>query len=111
MEAAYPARIQAVCRGGGPRSAGSAPPAGQGLRIFGPQCSGIQGRTGLWLWHPESRSLTVPHALQDLLMSYNIGVDRDKERRDLMSATAARVGFSLPDFPDETLAQEQENKS
>eukprot|EP00891_Asterochloris_glomerata_P006876 jgi/Astpho2/6876/e_gw1.00106.59.1_t len=54
------------------------------------------------------------HSVQeykDLLMSYNIGVDRDKERRDLMSSTAARVGFSLPDFPDETLAQEQENKS
>ena len=43
-------------------------------------------------------------------MSYNIAVDREKERRDLMSATAARVGFSLPDFPDETLAQEQEKK-
>ena len=40
-------------------------------------------------------------ALQALLLSYNIGVDREQERRKLMSDTAARVGLRMPKYAEE----------
>ena len=39
--------------------------------------------------------------MQALLLSYNIGVDREQERRKLMSATAARVGLRMPEYAEE----------
>ncbi|DBA94060.1 hypothetical protein WJX77_011840 [Trebouxia sp. C0004] len=36
-----------------------------------------------------------------LLLSYNIGVDREQERRKLMSDTAARVGLRMPKYAEE----------
>jgi len=36
-----------------------------------------------------------------LLLSYNIGVDREQERRKLMSDTAARCGLRLPKFAED----------
>lgn len=38
---------------------------------------------------------------QALLLSYNIGVDREQERRKLMSDTAARVGLRMPKYAEE----------
>lgn len=40
-------------------------------------------------------------SLQALLLSYNIGVDREQERRKLMSDTAARVGLRMPKYAEE----------
>ncbi len=40
-------------------------------------------------------------AMQALLLSYNIGVDREQERRKLMSDTAARVGLRMPKYAEE----------
>lgn len=40
-------------------------------------------------------------AMQALLLSYNIGVDREQERRKLMSDTAARVGLRMPQYAEE----------
>ncbi|KAL3151518.1 hypothetical protein ABBQ38_012517 [Trebouxia sp. C0009 RCD-2024] len=36
-----------------------------------------------------------------LLLSYNIGIDREQERRKLMSDTAARVGLRMPKYAEE----------
>lgn len=33
---------------------------------------------------------------QDLLLSYNIGIDRDVRQRQIIKSTAALVGFKLP---------------
>ena len=38
---------------------------------------------------------------QALLLSYNIGVDREQERRKLMSDTAERVGLRMPKYAEE----------
>ena len=38
---------------------------------------------------------------QALLLSYNIGVDREQERKKLMSDTAARVGLRMPKFAED----------
>ena len=35
-------------------------------------------------------------ALQDLLLSYNIGIDRETRQRNLVKSSAASVGLQLP---------------
>lgn len=36
---------------------------------------------------------------QDLLLSYNIGIDREKRQQDTMRRSAASVGLQLPEAP------------
>ncbi len=38
--------------------------------------------------------------VQELLLSYNIGVDRDVRQRRMVQSTAARVGLRLPTTDD-----------
>jgi hypothetical protein len=39
--------------------------------------------------------------MQELLLSYNIGIDRDVRQRQMIKSTAALVGFKLPDLEAE----------
>jgi hypothetical protein len=39
------------------------------------------------------------HALQELLLSYNIGIDRDTRQKQMIHNTAALVGLRLPVLP------------
>lgn len=41
------------------------------------------------------------HPLQELLLSYNIGIDRDARQKQMIINTAARVGLRLPIVPQE----------
>jgi hypothetical protein len=34
--------------------------------------------------------------LQELLLSYNIGIDRQARQKEMIESTAARVGLRLP---------------
>ena len=61
--------------------------------------------TPFWYTHsscnqtPEDRIPRGWHAgLQELLYSYNIGVDRQKRQRQKLSDSARSVGLSLPDW-------------
>jgi ribosomal protein L12E/L44/L45/RPP1/RPP2 len=36
------------------------------------------------------------YRLQELLLSYNLGVDPDERNKEMVAKTAARVGFQLP---------------
>ncbi|CAL5228201.1 g11288 [Coccomyxa viridis] len=40
------------------------------------------------------------HHERELLLSYNIGVDRDARQRRMVQSTAARVGLRLPTTDD-----------
>ena len=37
---------------------------------------------------------------QELLLSYNIGVDRESRQRNMVKDAAARVGLGVPNFPE-----------
>ena len=45
-------------------------------------------------------------AAQDLLTSYNIGIDRQTRQREDISKSAARAGLQLPEHWDERKAYE-----
>ncbi len=51
--------------------------------------------------------------MQELLLSYNIGIDRDERQRKLVQSTAARVGLRLPitDDGQEGYAELDESKA
>lgn len=46
-------------------------------------------------WHSERISCC---AAQELLASYNIGINREKEQRQKLTDSARRVGLSIPRF-------------
>ena len=54
----------------------------------------------LWLWDPAFRVQLNKCLVQELLLSYNIGVDRDARQRRMVQSTAARVGLRLPTTDD-----------
>jgi hypothetical protein len=49
--------------------------------------------------HVEPSDPRTPHAQQDLLRSYNLGLDPDERNKRMVEATARRVGFALPSEP------------
>jgi len=54
----------------------------------------------LALWHCNITSEPFDVHGQELLLSYNIGVDRDVRQRKMVQSTAARVGLRLPTTDD-----------
>ncbi len=51
----------------------------------------------------------VPHQracdTQELLLSYNIGIDHDARQRDTIRRSAASVGLQLPQAPQDRVSQ------
>eukprot|EP00884_Botryococcus_braunii_P014074 jgi/Botrbrau1/22668/Bobra.0132s0014.1 len=48
------------------------------------------------------------HEQRALLLSYNIGIDRDVRQRQMIRSTAALVGFKLPDLGSEEVNEEDQ---
>jgi hypothetical protein len=45
--------------------------------------------------------LPPPHPIQSLLKRYNIGKDADDRNKEMVAAVAKRVGFKLPESPED----------
>jgi len=50
----------------------------------------------------------VPSQSQDLLLSYNIGVDRVATRQQQLQRSARSVGWDLPDKEEDDTQQEEQ---
>ena len=56
----------------------------------------LQGHLRIcFVWLCDEATLKLAF-LQELLLSYNIGIDRDVRQRKMVQSTAARVGLRLP---------------
>ena len=50
----------------------------------------------------------LPVCLQDLLLSYNIGVDRVASRQQQLQRSARSVGWDLPEEDEEEVVQQED---